>query len=45
MLVPKPFLLFLKSKSNPEHKIHEKVDDDNLIASLRDSNDSDKDSR
>lgn len=45
MLVPKPLILFLKSKSHPQHKIYDQVNEDNLLASLNDSNESDKDSQ
>lgn len=49
MLIPKPLILWIQSKNKPsthQHKHrHEKIHEENLIASLRDSNESAQDSQ
>lgn len=47
MLIPKPLILWIKTKSSAKshHHHHERVQDENLIASLRDSNESAQDSQ
>lgn len=49
MLIPKPLIIWIQSLSKPSHHQHkhhhEKVKEENLVASLRDSNESAQDSQ
>lgn len=45
MLIPKPLILWIKTKTSPKPRHHEKVHDENLVVSLRDSNESAQDSQ
>jgi hypothetical protein len=45
MLVPKPLILWIQTKSVSKPHRREKVHDENLVVSLRDSNESAQDSQ